>query len=182
MRLSFRARSLRAGDRVANGLAGYSEVVRVGLTANQARAVRTMGVELCVDAGAGSGKTRVLIERVVHLLAGRRAHLDEIVAITFTRKAAGEMKERLRRAFRERAPSDDAGGMSYWRDLERRVDMARISTIHSFCAGVLRENALALGIDPDFRLLEESDSELLRVEVVEETLHRQLAAGRFYPG
>ncbi|HIJ64390.1 MAG TPA: UvrD-helicase domain-containing protein [Candidatus Hydrogenedentes bacterium] len=141
------------------------------LTAAQTKAITAAGADVCVDAGAGSGKTLVLVERIVHLLEGRCAKLDEIVAITFTRKAADEMKERLRKAFHARAPKDDPDAMTYWRDLEQRVETARVSTIHSFCASVLRANALALGIDPDFVLLEEAESVLLRNEAAEQGLH-----------
>jgi ATP-dependent helicase/nuclease subunit A len=130
-----------------------------------------------VDAGAGSGKTRVLVERIVDLLETRRANLDAIVAITFTDKAAAEMKDRLRRAFHEKAPVDDPDVMSYWRDLERRVESARISTIHSFCSSLLRENALYVGRDPDFTVLADAEARLLRGEVIEETLQALIESG-----
>ena len=133
-----------------------------------------MARRLCVDAGAGSGKTRVLVERILHLIEHENARLDRIVAITFTEKAAGEMKARLRRAFREKAPRDDRKMMSHWRELERQVETARISTIHAFCAGILRENALRLGLDPDFTVLAEAELELLLDETVTRALHALL--------
>ena len=147
------------------------------LTEQQRRAITTLGKHLCVDAGAGSGKTRVLVGRIVHILEERKAELPEIVAITFTRKAAAEMKERLRAAFHAKAPPDDPGEMSYWRDLERRIDTARISTIDSFCKGLLREHALALGLDPDFSVLADAESVLFQRNVVSETFLRLLDAG-----
>lgn len=131
---------------------------------------------LCVDAGAGSGKTLVLVERIVELIATRQADLDAIVAITFTDKAASEMKARLRRAFREKAPISDAGEMTRWRELERRVETARIGTIHSFCASLLREHALRIGADPDFSVLTEAEAALLRDETVTEAVHARLEA------
>ncbi|NUM53772.1 MAG: UvrD-helicase domain-containing protein [Candidatus Hydrogenedentes bacterium] len=144
------------------------------LTTEQLRAVEARGKLVCVDAGAGSGKTRVLVQRILHLIEHDRVNLGQIAAITFTDKAAAEMKERLRRAFREKAPPDDPRKMSFWRRLEREVDMARISTIHTFCSGILRENALSLGIDPDFAVLTEAESEVLCSEVVTATMHRLL--------
>ncbi|HOT51051.1 MAG TPA: UvrD-helicase domain-containing protein, partial [Candidatus Hydrogenedentes bacterium] len=81
-------------------------------TEAQQRAVTSMQKTLCVDAGAGSGKTRVLIERIIYLIEEQNADLDEIVAITFTDKAAAEMKTRLRQAFRMKAPLDSAEGMT----------------------------------------------------------------------
>ena len=76
-------------------------------TKEQAEAITAREPHICVDAGAGSGKTRVLIERIVDVLARGEAELDHIVAITFTDAAAAEMKDRLRKAFREKAPVDN---------------------------------------------------------------------------
>ena len=126
-----------------------------------------------MDAGAGSGKTRILVERIVDILDRREAALEEITAITFMEKAAAEMKDRLRRAFRGKASAQDItpAELSYWRDLERRVEHMRISTIHSFCASLMRENALRLGLDPDFGVLAEAESVLLTEATLTETLH-----------
>jgi len=129
---------------------------------------------LCVAAGAGSGKTKTLIDRILHLLENHYADLDEIVAITFTDAAAAEMKVRLRKEFHRKAPADDPAGMTRWRDLERRADMARLSTIHSFCASLIRENALRAGWDPDFAVLAEAEFVLLRKETIEQTVHALL--------
>jgi len=146
-------------------------------TPHQKQAIETVGRRVCVDAGAGSGKTRVLVDRIVHILDKRLAELDQIVAITFTDAAAAEMKVRLRQEFHNRAPVDDPIEMTRWRDLERYVEMARVSTIHSFCAGLLRENALRVGLDPDFAVLAEAETQLLRNEVVTQTIHRLLDGG-----
>ncbi|MCP4641382.1 MAG: UvrD-helicase domain-containing protein, partial [bacterium] len=140
----------------------------------QERAITTIDRDVCVDAGAGSGKTRVLIGRIMYLLQQKHATLDEIVAITFTEKAASEMKERLRRSCREQAPRDDSDRMTFWRDIERRVDTARISTIHGFCMNLLKQNAFSAGLDPEFAMLSEAESHLLRSETVQETVHRLL--------
>ena len=144
-------------------------------TIEQQQAIETDARAVCVDAGAGSGKTRVLIERVVRLLERRLARLDEIVAITFTENAAAEMKARLREAFRIRAPQRNPEEMTVWRDLERRVDTARIATIHSFCSSLLRENALTLGIDPEFGVLADAEAALLLADTVSRTV-RELVA------
>jgi len=127
-----------------------------------------------VSAGAGSGKTFVLVQRVVDLLRGG-ADLDDIAAITFTEKAAAEMKARLRKAFRDLADPKDLEAMSRWRDYERRLDTARISTIHAFCMRLLKENALKLGLDPDFSLLSDPQSRLMVRETSRETLHDLLS-------
>jgi len=160
-------------------------------TPNQIAAIETMAKRLCVDAGAGSGKTSVLVDRVVRLIEHRLAGLDDIVAITFTDAAAAEMKGRLRAAFRERAPVDDPEEMSRWRDMERRIEAARVSTIHAFCARLLRENALrtggapeeearrsiSTGLDPDFAVIADAEAFLLRDEVVTDAVHALLEAG-----
>ena len=146
-------------------------------TEQQKAAVETLAKRVCVDAGAGSGKTSVLIDRIVHLIERGLAPLDDIVAITFTEKAAAEMKIRLRKAFRDKAPRSDAAVMSHWRDMERRVETSRIATIHSFCASLLREHALRVGLDPDFTVLAEAEATLLRAESVTDAVHALLERG-----
>ena len=143
-------------------------------TEQQREAVYAVNQHVCVDAGAGSGKTKVLVGHIVHLIQSGHADLDKIVAITFTEKAATEMKERLRQAFHELGNAAEGAGseeQTRWRSLERRVETSRISTIHSFCMGILKENALALGMDPDFSILSDADGHFLVAEVIEETLH-----------
>jgi ATP-dependent helicase/nuclease subunit A len=152
-------------------------VSRMNYTPQQRQAIESTASYICVDAGAGSGKTRVLVDRIVHLLKTGQAKLEEIVAITFTEKAALEMKERLRRAFRECAPKDDPDLFSFWRDLERRVDTAHITTIHSFCARLLREHALFLKLDPDFGLLSDGDNVVLVHDAIDRTMHQLLEKG-----
>lgn len=141
------------------------------LTPEQLNAVQAVGKIICVDAGAGSGKTRVLVSRIIHLIERNGIELNQIAAITFTDKAAAELKDRLRRACREKAPLDDPKKMTFWRRMERQVESSRICTIHTFCSGILRENALSLGIDPDFAILTDPESELLRNEIVTATIH-----------
>ncbi len=146
-------------------------------TKEQRRAIETYDKSLCVDAGAGSGKTSVLVDRILYLLEHRHATLDQIVAITFTDKAAAEMKERLRSACRKKALDADPETLTFWRHIERHLESARISTIHSFCMGLLKVHALSLKQDPDFGILTEPESHLLRLEVVEQTFHTLLEAG-----
>ena len=125
------------------------------LTPDQARAVETAGVDLAVMAGAGSGKTRVLVERTVHLVTERGVPLTKILAITFTEKAAREMKERLASALTGEARAE--------------VEWAYVSTIHGFCARLLRENALEAGVDPAFEVLDEVASTTMLSSSVRES-------------
>ena len=151
-------------------------------TPEQQHAVNAMRPLVCVSAGAGSGKTTILIERIAQLLENRelwpdgQPQLERIAAITFTEAAAAEMKARLRRKFRERSSQEDKEVMSFWRDMERQVEGARITTIHSFCASLLREYALYIGMDPDWKVMTDADAAQLMEQVIDETLHNLLKA------
>ncbi|HXF05625.1 MAG TPA: UvrD-helicase domain-containing protein, partial [Blastocatellia bacterium] len=145
------------------------------LTPQQRQAVETLDSSVVVVAGPGAGKTRVLVERVLHILRQRRADLDEIVAITFTNKAANEMRDKIRRALRELAlRSASREDASYWYDLKRRLEDAPISTIHGFAARLLRAHPVDAQVDPNFTILEEYTSQLLLTQAVEETVTEAL--------
>ncbi len=123
-------------------------------TPSQGLAITTIDRPLAVTAGAGSGKTRVLVERYLHLLDAGVA-VDKIVAITFTKKAAQEMKDRLR-----------AGRP----DLASKLEQAQISTIHSLCQRVIQEHPLQAKIDPRFRIGEEWETRVLLTEAIDEVV------------
>ncbi len=145
----------------------------------QAIAIHSGHSRIAVRAGAGSGKTTVLVGRVMRILREKSAGLDQIVAITFTDKAASEMKVRLRRECRKAADEqgrDSPETASFWRGFERRMDSARIMTIHGFCSALLRENAFAIGIDPDFVIVQDAAAVFLREEVISATLNALLEA------
>lgn len=122
----------------------------------QREAIETRVPTVLVSAGAGSGKTMVLTERYLCLLdehfEGRQLRLEEILTLTFTRKAAQEMRARIARRL-------EGSGRDYER---RELSRAPIGTIHSFCESVLREHALQAGIDPHFRLLDEPEARTLQ--------------------
>ena len=107
---------------------------------------------LIVEAAAGTGKTTALVNRIVAALAGARAELGRLVAVTFTEKAAGELKLRLRTEI-ERARGDltrDPGERARLSSALGQLEEARIGTIHSFCADLLRERPVEAGVDPMF--------------------------------
>jgi ATP-dependent helicase/nuclease subunit A len=112
-----------------------------------------------VRAGAGSGKTTALVELCVRLLAGetpggpRAPH--ELVAITFTEKAAAELEERLRAALARRAAEAVGADAAAWRERLAALDGMAIGTIHAFCGRLLREHAVEAGLDPEFAVAEE---------------------------
>jgi ATP-dependent exoDNAse (exonuclease V) beta subunit len=128
----------------------------------QREAVESRAERIVVSAGAGSGKTRVLVQRFVDRVleqeaAGRPFPMRSVLLITFTDKAAGELTERVRRAFL------DAGRP----ELAREVDNAWISTIHGFCSRIVRRHALELGVDPAFEVLVDPFAGLARTAAFE---------------
>jgi len=150
-----------------------------GLTDQQRRALGARGTSVALSAGAGCGKTFVLTERFLAELApnagAARPRLGQLIAITFTERAAREMRDRIRRACRRRlldCPEDQA---DYWLELLRDLDAARISTIHAFGASLLRANAVEAGVDPRFRVLDAAQAATLRYELVDQLLRARLA-------
>lgn len=111
----------------------------------QVAAIRARAPLVTLSAGAGSGKTTVLVERFIDLVQREGVSPLRILAITFTEKAAAEMKERIVRRFEAQGDEDN----------RRRAEAAYISTIHGFCARLLRENPLAARLDPAFRVMDE---------------------------
>ncbi len=122
------------------------------------------GRNITVIAGAGSGKTTVLTRRYVRLLeANPRLSARNVLAVTFTERAAAEMMERVRREITDRSAAPD--GMR-WRTVREELVGAPISTLHGFCARLLRAYPLEAGVDPDFQTLDEPTSTVLLDEAV----------------
>ncbi len=130
------------------------------LTPSQKKTVGALGKHTLISAGAGTGKTRVLVERVFNLVTKHSIPLSEILVLTFTEKAAGEIKQRLSRRFQEE------GRPQARQDLES----AAISTFHSFAARLLREHPVEAGVDPDFRVFENEEAELLKDEALDDCI------------
>ncbi len=128
------------------------------LTKAQIEAIQRSGQDVCVVAGPGSGKTTVLIERFAWLVEERQVDPSRILAITFTEKAATEIRQRLIRRFQDRP------------DMRESIERAWVSTIHGFCARLLRENAIAAGLAPDFAVLEQAAADRLARDAAEEAL------------
>jgi superfamily I DNA/RNA helicase len=136
------------------------------LTDEQKDAVTLRGRDLIVTAGAGSGKTRTLVTRYLALLA-EGVDPRQVVAITFTEKAAREMRNRIRRDLLGlKGKSEDPGEGEFWDHLAEGMDAARIGTIHSLCAEILRAHPAEAGIDPEFDVLDEAQSKLLKRDAV----------------
>ena len=135
------------------GAAPLSLAELLGLTAKQAQAAAERRRNTAVTAGAGSGKTRTLVARYLSLLGEGRTP-RQVIAITFTEKAAREMRSRARQYLRRLAlESPDPAERQRWNELEAQMDSARIGTIHSLCAEILRAHhgrVLALGMTTSF--------------------------------
>jgi len=139
-------------------------------------AVNTFDRNIFLAAGAGSGKTRVLVDRYVKMLEDDLAGVPEIVAITFTEKAAAEMRKRIRLRCTEKIDSlgHDEEQRRKWERHRCNLESAPISTIHSLCTRLLKENPVAAGIDPGFNVLDETQARMLLTETVEEFFVRRL--------
>ncbi|MEX0977714.1 MAG: UvrD-helicase domain-containing protein [Pirellulales bacterium] len=150
-----------------------------GFTEQQRRAVTTRGVSVSLSAGAGCGKTFVLTERFLdHFDPSEVDALDsdrigQLVAITFTERAAREMRDRIRSRCYDRLLAAAAHDASHWAELLRALDNARISTIHSFCASLLRLRAVEAGVDPQFAVLEKAQADTLLAEAIEDEIRRR---------
>ncbi len=129
------------------------------LTDSQIKGVTITDRDICVVAGPGSGKSRVLVERFANLVTTRKASINEILTLTFTEKAANEMKIRAARLFEQK-------GMEQER---QEIEFAYLSTIHSFCARILRENAIEAVLDPQFRVMDELEAGRLKEQALENT-------------
>jgi ATP-dependent exoDNAse (exonuclease V) beta subunit len=136
-------------------MATLMPISQIDLRPRQLAAVESVAARIVVAAGPGSGKTRVLVERIARAVLGGRLRLDRVLAVTFTINAAAEMKKRLA----ERLPRAE-------------VEAAAISTIHAFCASLLRQRPVEARVDPAFRVLEELEADVLKVRVIDVLLNR----------
>ncbi|MBQ5514972.1 MAG: UvrD-helicase domain-containing protein, partial [Oscillospiraceae bacterium] len=139
-------------------------------TAQQKLAIENTGGPLLVSAAAGSGKTRVLVERLLHRVFSPEAgcDIDEFLIITYTNAAASELKARILDTIYERIAADPEN-----RRLRRQADIcgrAEISTIHGFCSRIIKENAHLLDLNPNFRVVDETESDTLKSELLSDML------------
>ena len=126
----------------------------------QAAAIAARG-QVFVSAGAGTGKTTVLVERFAEAVCERGIDVESMLVITYTERAAGELKSRIRTRLRELGRHD----------LARSLDGAWISTIHGFCLRLLKGHPFAAGVDPRFRVLDDSQGRVIRGEAFEAALN-----------
>src|SRR5215469_13998497 len=133
---------------------------------------------ILIEAAAGTGKTSALVSRIVATIASGRGELGNMVAVTFTEKAAGELKLRLREEI-ERARKDSSLDAASRTRLDRalpQLEEARIGTIHSFCADLLRERPVEAGVDPMFAVAAEDSSDAMFESAFDQWFEGALAA------
>ncbi len=132
---------------------------------SQERAIKEDGKNILVSAGAGSGKTTVLVERVIEKIVNEGADIESFIIITFTRAAAANMKEKIFNRIKKRAP--------HLKDQLMKVYRARICTIDSLCTQIVRENFQYADIDPGFRIADESEINIMKHEVLSDVIEEQ---------
>lgn len=141
--------------------------------------IRTaLGETLVVEAAAGTGKTTELVKRIIAVLRAGHARVDQIVAVTFTHKAAGELKVRLRQELDEARQSAAGDENARLEDAIQHLEEASIGTIHSFCTQLLRERPVEAGVDPQFQDLAEGEQRRLYRRVFRTWFERALNESR----
>ena len=146
------------------------------LTDEQRLAVESIDKNVIVSAGAGSGKTSVLVSRYLQVLeANPQATVSNLIAVTFTRKAADEMRSRLKSELKSRAAAAFGAEQARWLELLARIDQARIGTIHSLCESILRAFPSEAMMDPQFEVLDDLERAELLSEAIDEQVRAALA-------
>ncbi len=142
----------------------------VQLTSQQRAAVENRGGELLVSAAAGSGKTRILVERLLDRVEQEQLDLDRFLVITYTKAAAAELRGKIMDGLNERLA--EKPGNRFLQRQKLVIYRAQISTIHSFCTALLREDGFRLELEADFRVGDEQECGLLKRQVLERLLEQ----------
>lgn len=139
-------------------------------TNKQQSVIDSRGENLLVSAAAGSGKTAVMVERIIQIVSDEAnpVDIDRLLVVTFTNAAAAEMKERIMNAL-EKKVEEQPGNEHLMRQIAR-VQKAQITTIHSFCLNLIREHFMEIDLDPGFRIGEEGEISLLEQDAITEVL------------
>ena len=140
-------------------------------TDEQEAVVKNRGGALLVSAAAGSGKTRVLVERLLDRVINEERNIDEFLIITFTRAAAEELRARIRQELADALRADPEN--AHLRRQQARLHQTQISTIHAFCTELLRQSGHLLDIPTDFALCEEEDSAVLMLRTLDRVLEER---------
>lgn len=147
----------------------------ISFTKEQQRVIDIRNNNVLVSAAAGSGKTAVLVERIVTLVCdpANKIDIDELLVVTFTKAAAAEMRERILKRISKELEKDP--GSAHLQKQYALVHRAMITTIDSFCQSVLRNHFQEIDLDPDFRVMDEGEKKLMRQDVLERLLEEKHA-------
>ena len=139
-------------------------------TTAQQQVIDQRGSSMLVAAGAGSGKTAVLVERIIQMIGDEAnpVNIDSLLVVTFTNAAAAEMKERIGQAIQKQLQENPLSEHLYQQSL--LLQKAQITTLHSFCLDLVRQNFFRLGIDPNLKIADETENQLLLAETLDEVL------------
>ena len=151
-------------------------------TEDQQRVIDLRNCNILVSAAAGSGKTAVLVERIVELVSGsacdsaQAVDIDRLLIVTFTNAAAAQMRERITKALSDRVEAEPDN--EHIKKQLMLIHNAKIMTIHSFCLYLIKNHFNDIGLDPDFRTADEGEMRLLKQEVLSELLEEQFSQKR----
>ncbi len=151
-------------------------------TASQKSAIELRNRAVLVAAGAGSGKTKVLTERLMSYICNDAspADIDSFLVISFTRAAAGELRSRINQELAARLSQEP--GSRRLRRQSALCQRAQIGTIHSFCAALLREHSHLAGLSPDFKILDEQRAETMKAAALERVMEQRYEKADSFPG
>ena len=138
-------------------------------TQEQQNVIDSRGGNLLVAAAAGSGKTAVLVERIIQMILNSdlKIDIDKLLVVTFTNAAASEMRERIGDAISKKL--DENPEDEHLQDQLVLLNKASITTIHSFCLEVIKSNFHKINLDPNFRIGDETECSLMKLEAIDET-------------
>jgi len=142
-------------------------------THSQLKAINARDNNILVSAAAGSGKTAVLVERIIRIITDtdNPVNINELLVVTFTDAAAGEMRERISKALSERIKNDSSN--THLKNQLILMPTAQISTLHSFCSSVIRNNFVAAGVDPQFRVGENTEIGIIKESILDELFNKE---------
>jgi ATP-dependent helicase/nuclease subunit A len=139
-------------------------------TDSQQKAINAKDKNLTLSAGAGSGKTTVLVSRYISLLASKQAGIKEMLAITFTNKSAADMRIKVRKHISDQIKSTSGSQKRFWQGVKDQFEQATISTIHSFALQVLRSHPLESKINPEASMIDEIEAYIMLSETVRDII------------
>ena len=141
-------------------------------TNNQQKAIDSSGSNILVSAAAGSGKTAVLVERVIKIITNleKPVPADKLLIVTFTNAAAAEMKTRIYKALLKIINNNPDN--EFLREQLDRLSQTQISTIHSFCQNLLKDNFYKIGLNPDFSIIDETVSREAQIDCARQSVEK----------